>query len=352
MREYRGVTTVDGRPRLFLRMKSPTISAPETTPREITAFSCFDDLVHSLSIMITQDEEKYQCRDYLLRRANRRKEQQQQSQYYEGESEEEAIDAVCREKMCEWGYRVCDHFQTNREIVSFAFSFLDRFVDRCSCDRTAFKLAAMTSLYMATKLFNAKQISIASLAELSRGEFELSHIAEMERIILTTLDWRLNPPTVQSFITKLMALFPLVVEDDHLLVDYVYERALFFAELSVFDYFFVSERRAAVAVSCILTAVDGVEDYTGQSSRKIRNTFLSHVRSILPMSSRDDDLDESQGRLWYLYTCSAQLLDDDQERVRALTRSPRAGKIHSEPIDVDSFAYSPVSVRLHPIAKS
>ena len=72
-------------------------------------------------------------------------------EYDEDESEESTeVDAVCREKMCEWSYRVCDHFHVPRDMVAISFSYLDRFLDRCQCDRTTFKLAAMTTLYMAT----------------------------------------------------------------------------------------------------------------------------------------------------------------------------------------------------------
>jgi hypothetical protein len=50
------------------------------------------------------------------------------------------VDESCREKMCEWSYRICDHFNTSREIVAIAFNYLDRFNDVTRCDRTAFKI--------------------------------------------------------------------------------------------------------------------------------------------------------------------------------------------------------------------
>jgi hypothetical protein len=86
-----------------------------------------------------------------------------------------------------------------------SFSFLDRFVNLCSCDRSAlFMLAA--------KVNGAHAISIHSLAKLSRDEFEISHISEMETIILQMLQWKLNPPpTAQSFVSAFYNYMPIPV---------------------------------------------------------------------------------------------------------------------------------------------
>jgi hypothetical protein len=94
-----------------------------------------------------------------------------------------------------------------------SFSFLDRFVNLCSCDRSAlFMLAAMTTLYLAAKVNGAHAISIHSLAKLSRDEFEISHISEMETIILQMLQWKLNPPpTAQSFVSAFYNYMPIPV---------------------------------------------------------------------------------------------------------------------------------------------
>lgn len=104
--------------------------------------------------------------------------------------------------MAQWEYRIVDYFDASRDLVGIAFSFLDRFTAKCTCDRQAYKLAAITSLFIAMKLHAPRRFSIDTLAALSRGEFEDSQIAQMELIMLKTLDWRLSPPTTQSFIHR------------------------------------------------------------------------------------------------------------------------------------------------------
>jgi Cyclin, N-terminal domain len=303
---------------LSLRMK----------PTESEQLACYDYTLDCLDVLTAQDA-LYKARDYIGRRRKRGVNEV-------NTSPDETVDPACREKMCEWSYRICDHFDTSREIVAFAFSFLDRFIDRCSCDRTAFKLAAMTSLYIATKMLNVKQLSIASLCELSRGEFQAEHIAQMERIILTTLDYRMNPPTVQAFIQQLRALFPSM---DAMVADAIYKRAIFYAELSVYDYAFVTEHRYQIAVACILNAFLDIEgEYI---SEQLQDEFLSTLSTSLCVEVDFAALEQTQGRLWYLYGCSAESQFDG---VHHHTNYPE-GTVKCSPTEqFENFAYSPVSV--------
>lgn len=287
-------------PLLSLRMKgSPLGNLSELD---------YEDAVESLSVMVEQ-EKLYRCRDYLSRlsRHEHKSDDACDNESYISESED-TIDVICREKMCDWSYRVCEHFHTNREIVSFSFSMLDRFVDLYCCDRTTFKLASMTTLYMATKLFSDKQMSMHSLAHLSKGEFDILHIAEMEFLILKSLHWRLNPPTVQSFIGRLHVLLQI---EDRVLAKAIYQRAIFFAELCVYDYSLVTQDRCLVAVAALLNTLDGIED--ASLSQKLQVDLLSSTQIELgdDFLMRPDVLEATQDRLWYLYSCSAQHKDDD-----------------------------------------
>ena len=155
-----------------LRMKTPPGSAQKFTTTPDVA-----GLHDRLRVMRRQEGSSYRCENYIGRRSR------EICHRVGSHCDKEEIDVVCRKVMCEWSYRIVDHFRGDREIVAIAFSCLDRFVDRCSCDRTAFKLAAITCLYVSIKAFGRKHISIKSLAKLSRGEFDSDHIAEMERII-------------------------------------------------------------------------------------------------------------------------------------------------------------------------
>ena len=89
-----------------------------------------------------------------------------------------------RVKICEWSYEVVDHFNVNRCIVEISFSYLDRFLATRQKNKYLFQLAAMTTLYLAIKLFETKSLKMSSFIELSRDSFTIDHIAAMELVIL------------------------------------------------------------------------------------------------------------------------------------------------------------------------
>ena len=94
------------------------------------------------------------------------------------------INEVWREKICEWSYQVIDHFDFSREIVSISMHYLDRYLATRSVNKKLFQLAAMTSLYLAIKLYEPGTLTMASMIELSRGYFQVEQMAEMEIAIL------------------------------------------------------------------------------------------------------------------------------------------------------------------------
>jgi len=271
-----------------------------------------DGIADRLRVMMMQEESStYTCRDYILRRKLEHLENSKSSLSDDGSNSGcsvpplvHEIDTLCREKMCEWAYRVVDHFHASREIVAIAFSYVDRFVDRCSCDRAAFKLCAMTSVYMATKVFNSREISMSSLADLSRGEFDLNHINEMEGIILQTLDWRMHPPTTQCFINHLHTLVPLPVGP---VTRAIYQRATFFAELSLFDYCFVTQSKSAIAIAALMNAMEGME---GTVTKTEQAQFTQAIKKLVGLEHSIELIDSIRNRLWYVYSQSAQYHED------------------------------------------
>jgi lipoyl(octanoyl) transferase len=259
------------------------------------------DLRERLQVLISQETGAYKCSNYLDRRANE----------HDGTSvvpEDDVLDVVCREKMCEWSYRVCDHFHVEREIVAVAFSYLDRFVDRCLCDRTTFKLAAMTSLFMATKIFNTNKISLRSLVELSKGQYEDHNILEMEMAMLLTLSWQVNPPTLQCFVEHLCAVLPSLFDETRVIIC-VYKRAMFLAELAVYDFAFVTRGRATVAMAAILNAIEGLEERVMPES--IEEQFVESIATSFGLAYKNEDLESVRRHLWYVYSKSAQCREDE-----------------------------------------
>jgi len=316
-------------PMLNLRMRCVRTAPSQECDEDGTP----DDagVVDKVKVMLSQASVVYKCRDYLARRMEESDEDECPSLV-----PDDTIDAVCREKMCEWSYRVGDHFHTGREVVAISFSYLDRFLDGVNCDRTSFKLAAMTTLYMATKIHARHQIALSSLAELSRGEFEISQIEDMEAMILEALDWRLNPPTAQSFVDAFFDLVP--VPSGSQVSNTIYQRAIFFTELSLYDYSFVSTGEALIAVAALLNSMEGMDELDTQEQQQ---PFLDALEEQFGAKFSEELLEMVRNRLWYVYSMTAQYKDDT-----LITATPVVKKSPAKQVVAVSDCHSPVTVAI------
>jgi len=153
---------------------------------------------------------------------------------------------------------------------------------------------------------SSKQISISSLCVLGRGTFDFFQVQEMERKLLQELEWRMNPPTIQTIISLFRTLFPKTM--CFTLIDTIYQRAVFFSELVVYDNHFVSGSRYVLAVACFINAMEYVEDKRGLSPQE-KEIFRS-FESVLCMDLDSRTVRRAKTRLWNLYGRSAQASDE------------------------------------------
>jgi hypothetical protein len=256
--------------------------------------------------------------------------------HHQGDSR---IDEYCREQIVEWSFRVVDYFRIDREVVTVSLSFLDRFLAICQCDRSSFKLAATTTLHLAVKLLHPCKLGdLGILSDLSRGEFDMHDVAEMEAHVLHLLNWSLHPPMAISFSTLLL---DYIFCDRSLNmtgadVDDLHDISSFFTELALCDYYFVTMRPSAVALACILNALEGM---FGQD-----NNFSLHVLSAARRLNlyTNQDLTAACHRLWELYERSEECsLHNSFEPIEE-EKDSKSGSMYDKEMEVEST--SPVTV--------
>mmetsp|Transcript_10990 Transcript_10990/g.24598 ORF Transcript_10990/g.24598 Transcript_10990/m.24598 type:complete len:400 (+) Transcript_10990:106-1305(+) len=283
-------------------------------PRDFLSDYELQNLADRINVMRTQEETTYKVYDYVQRRACEDTCMRTTSRMFDGTVRTDTVDKSiqCREKMVEWSFHIVDHFNLSREIVEIAFSYLDRFLDRCSCDKTVFKLASMTCLYIASKNTGPKYVAISTLSELSEGEFDANHFIRMEKIVLNTLDWRIQPPTTRAFIDHFIALLP---RNKIAMKQAILRRAAFFSELSVFDYFAVTERRSLIALGSVLNAIHDI--YHSKMSEALSKELIGEL-CTLKMEFRNVELDAVQERLQYLFRDSEQYRVFEASKLRML----------------------------------
>ena len=88
-------------------------------------------LLQHIQTMIHKERTVYKCNDYLLSYNLERGTMTQIGTFIEhrDDDQEFTVDGHCRQKMCEWSYRIVDHFSGSRKLVAIAQNFVDRFLD-------------------------------------------------------------------------------------------------------------------------------------------------------------------------------------------------------------------------------
>jgi len=272
-------------------------SHPPLLPYDPPSSHISSTMIPVLQAMYAQ-EESYRSRDYLGRqpigpecvhvstpstssRFSRNTNFSKSSSSHIKNSHSNNLSEVWRRKICEWKYQLVDYYNIDREIVAVSMNHLDRYIslsdNTINMDKKQFQLAAMTCLFLATKIYEPNyeiqaggkavrkrnKISISTLVELSRGFFDRRNFIEMEQVLLFRLSWRTVPPTAVQFIQQLLDF--LVVEEDKFSprtklagdeIRAVYESARYLAELSVCVYDLAAlQRPSSVAIAAIWNAL-------------------------------------------------------------------------------------------------
>ena len=123
-------------------------------------------------------------------------------------------------------------------------------------DKNRFQLLAMASLCLAIKLHGVMDTHapgvessiVETILHLGRGHFSAVELKAMEIDALQHLQWRLNPPTPQTFISYLLELFPVEEKSE------VSDIALYTIELSVHDYYLIPYRPSVLALAALSNA--------------------------------------------------------------------------------------------------
>lgn len=205
--------------------------------------------------------------------------------------QEDSVSASCRRKLFEWSFNVVDHFGIDREVVSVAANYTDRYIATGAAsghrvDRKEFQLVCVTSLYLAVKLHGDRsninqrsQLSLSTFAEFSRGLITVESLEEMELKLMAALGYLLHPPTASNFVEYLLhLLLPMNktqpnelsrsgVDDNTAWI--VFETARYITELAVFDLTLSScFKQSEVAFASILLATEAVRPSAFPASLK------------------------------------------------------------------------------------
>ena len=134
------------------------------------------------------------------------------------------IDETCRTSMVVYLQKIGKALRLSPETVWQSISFFDRYLSSgkgksngALQDKYQFQLVAISSFYIAVKLYEQVELSVVTLAKLCKGYYAESDILEVEEDILFALEFRLATPTPMEFIRHYIHLLPSDIIDNKLL---------------------------------------------------------------------------------------------------------------------------------------
>jgi hypothetical protein len=86
-------------------------------------------LTDQIATMMEKETSVYKCNDYIMSH-NLNKETMPNLVPSDSDQEDFIVDDLSRQKMCEWSFRVVDHFKGGRGLVAIAQNYVDRFLDQ------------------------------------------------------------------------------------------------------------------------------------------------------------------------------------------------------------------------------
>ncbi len=220
----------------------------------------------------------------------------------------QSITRDCRSKMARWCFQVTDYCKFQRETVSIAMQYLDRFLatsspraQRAIHDKKEFQLVAMTCLYIAIKLFEPLAMDAALLAQISHGCYTEKDVTDMEQEILTALEWRVNGPTVHAFVAHLLSLLPSSsYGHDPTTVMTLLDFTNFQADIAVCDYDLALTKPSTVALAAILNSIEGIEKQLLPAQSRFH--FFQLVSQVTGMNPLSSEVNYIRARLLKLFS--------------------------------------------------
>jgi len=289
------------------------------------------DLIERIQVLLKQEEKHYLCKDYMEASFQQKLVLEHplpvlpslpsstsasgpsgqghgSASISTSSSSSSGINELWREKICEWSYQVVDHFDFSREVVNISISFLDRYLSTRPVDKKLFQLAAMTTLYLAIKLYEPGTLTMTSMIDLSRGYFMVEQMAAMETAILRALSWHVHPPTPFCLARHILHLLPQNASSPTVRHD-ILELARFLTELSVCDYFFVTRRSSSNSLAALLNAMDALQSGISYPARL---EFLQNLKKHANLDANCQEVQECRVRLQELYTQGGYAPPKDQ----------------------------------------
>ncbi|OAF71679.1 CycA3 [Intoshia linei] len=110
------------------------------------------------------------------------------------------ITVEMRSLVVDWMMEMCEKFELSQEAVALSINIFDRFLYIIKANREKLQLIAATCLLIANKFSESLIPNLPNLCIISRNSFTVNQILEMERLVLSTINFRILNNCINWFI--------------------------------------------------------------------------------------------------------------------------------------------------------
>jgi len=279
-----------------------------------------EETLASIKMMHYQEDNLYRCCDYLR---------------FNKSDSTDGVDTECRYKMARWAYQVVDFCNFENECVAYCMNYLDRFLmtpqgQEALEDRKIFQLTAMTCLYIAIKVHETVGIEPQILTSLSRGAYSEGQFEEMERKILVSIKWLLNPPTALSFLHQFLSLLPknTLSEED---IEEIVELATFQIESAISSYTFVGLKASKLASAALKNSLQCSSSIAPSS-----HLLMGLIGKTSGISFNSNEIINIQRKLFIVVAASSSTDCKDRIKLERISIRPEVNSlgVHHSPRSV------------------
>jgi hypothetical protein len=220
-----------------------------------------------------------------------------------------------REKVAQWFYVVVDHLKESREVPYVAINILDRYISvnpsHDAMDKDDYELAAITALFIAVRVAGSTILEVPDLLQMSRGGVQVKDILSKGKNMLQSLTWEHRLITPADFVMAMISHLRPSIDSSSALS--ILESAIFLAELSVCDQYFIGTAPSKIAFASTLNAIKeyGICDAASSSQ------FLKRVQEETGLNASTSEIKAMSARLRVVYCQSEENLQTTRPNVIA-----------------------------------
>lgn len=157
-----------------------------------------------------------------------------------------------RYRIARWLLTASDELNISRETALIALTYCDRYMMKRHVEKQVYQLASITSLFIASKLFEKRPIKMATLVRYTQRVFPPLAITRLEKDILHWNATFMYPPTACYF----AMMFINGVYGSTSTIKSFIENIEFNIQLASCDFYFLRYKPSTVAVASIMIAFE------------------------------------------------------------------------------------------------